>query len=75
MLLNIAERCELVRLNLRPAFWWRTVVFPECGRVAAPAGLHVGLRETAQHRWREPGQQSFDRAMLGGFAALPPSPR
>jgi len=28
MLLNIAWRWALVRLNLRPAFWWRMVVVP-----------------------------------------------
>src|SRR5690606_7668546 len=28
MLVNIASRCALVRLNLRPDFWWRIVVFP-----------------------------------------------
>src|SRR5687768_3468780 len=28
MLLNIASRCALVRLNLRPDFWWRMDWFP-----------------------------------------------
>src|SRR5688500_20359081 len=28
MLLNIASRCALVRLNLRPDLWWRIVVVP-----------------------------------------------
>src|SRR5687767_4555801 len=28
MLRNIASRCALVRLNLRPDFWWRMVLIP-----------------------------------------------
>src|SRR5690606_12098666 len=28
MLLNIASRCALVRLNLRPDFWWRIAILP-----------------------------------------------
>ena len=25
---NMAWRCALVRLNLRPDFWWRMAMFP-----------------------------------------------
>src|SRR5690606_34717483 len=28
MFWNMAARCALVRLNLRPDFWWRMAVFP-----------------------------------------------
>src|SRR5690625_3124420 len=37
MFLNIAWRCELVRLNLRPDFWWRMGLCPH-------EGCNVGFR-------------------------------
>src|SRR4249919_2289942 len=44
ILVNIALRCELVRLNLRPDFWWRMVVF-----LKYPGSAHHALLKTG--RW------------------------
>src|SRR5690606_7666268 len=50
MLVNIAWRWALVRLNLRPAFWWRMVWIPwkgegwSRGRLCRLPGVVCGLR-------------------------------
>src|SRR5690554_4384371 len=52
MLVNIASRWALVRLNLRPDFWWRMVLVPEClfSTAASRCSAHHAVRGDSRGR-------------------------
>src|SRR5690606_7640737 len=62
MLVNMAWRWALVRLNLRPAFWWRMAMIPGCECWT----VEVRCRHPGVVEWTACGP---DRSSLTGIAA------
>src|SRR5690625_7352262 len=80
MFLNIAWRCALVRLNLRPAFWWRMGLVPQVNAAAldfvvAFLALEHGLRMARAgipcRRWSRPLAVDRCIALTGGAGSRP----